>query len=323
MLDDPIGLETSNTVSQLASAPLSQQHLDNTQLAKEQLRGIWVPVVTPFKNGTLDVTALRNLTQQLVNSGVHGLVACSTTGEFGSLSTTEKLTIIEVLLEISNEETPVLIGLNGIETTDLIQQARMLERYNIFGFLMAPPPFVKPSQTGLIKHFNLIADSINKPIVLYNVPSRCGVSIELQTLKALSSHPQIIGLKESSGSLHNLIEAIAHTPLNVMCGDDSLVLSAMQYGATGAISAAAHIHTDAFVRIYELMNAGNLTAAKTLFKHYEKLIEMLFMETNPGPLKELLAHQKLIEPELRLPLTNVSNALRKDLIRTFEQLALD
>jgi 4-hydroxy-tetrahydrodipicolinate synthase len=323
MLAHPVVLETASAVSQPESASFPEPHLDLTKSAKERLRGIWVPVVTPFKDGILDVTALRNLTQQLVNSGVHGLVACSTTGEFGSLSFTEKLTIIEILLEISDEEIPVLVGLNGIETTGLIQQARMLERYDIFGFMLAPPPFVKPSQAGLIKHFKLIADSINKPIVLYNVPSRCGVTLELDSLKALACHPHIIGLKESSGSLPNLIQAIAHTPLNVMCGDDALTLSAMQYGATGAISAAAHIHTDVFISIYEFMNSGNLKAAKKQFQHYEKLIALLFRETNPAPLKALLAHQGLIEPELRLPLTNVSDALRKELVSTIEQLAID
>lgn len=320
MLDNLTVLETSNAILQRESA-LVHQCSDATQSARERLKGIWVPVVTPFKDGTLDLKALRHLTQQLINSGIHGLVACSTTGEFGSLSTTEKLTIIEVLLEIADEQTPVLIGLNGIATADLIQQARLLERYDIFGFLMPPPPFVRPSQAGLIRHFSLIADSINKPIVLYNVPSRSGVSIELETLKALSSHPRVIGLKESSGSLHHLVQAIAHTPLNVMCGDDTLILSAMQYGATGAISAAAHIHSDAFISLYDLMNTGNLAAANKVYKQYERLIELLFVETNPAPLKALLAHQRLIEAELRLPLTEVSDALKKDLIDAFEKLA--
>lgn len=319
MLDNPNFIETMSTISPLASATLSKPNY----LAKERLRGIWVPVVTPFKDDKIDFEALRRLTKRLIHSGVHGLVACSTTGEFGSLSLTEKLSITEILLEIADQQTPILVGLNGIETRDLIQQARLMERYDIFGFLIAPPPFVKPSQTGLIKHFNLIADSINKAIVLYNVPSRCGVSIALETLIALSSHPQIIGLKESSGNLDYLVKAIANTSLDVVCGDDALVINAMQFGATGAISAAAHIHTDAFIRIYELMSAGNLAAAKKKFEHYEKLIELLFIETNPAPLKALLAHQKLIEPELRLPLTNVSDALKKDLINTFKQLCLD
>jgi 4-hydroxy-tetrahydrodipicolinate synthase len=320
MLDNPGAFDPGSAIPQLASTSYPESHSDQAQSAKQRLKGIWVPVVTPFRNGTLDVKALRHLTQQLLNAGVHGLVACSTTGEFGCLSLTEKLTIIEILLEMADEQVPVLVGLNGIETADLIQQARMLERYQIFGFLIAPPPFVKPSQAGLIRHFTLIADSINKPIVLYNVPSRCGVSLELDTLKILASHPQIIGLKESSGRLPDLIKAIAHTPLSVMCGDDGLMLSAMQYGATGAISAAAHIRTDAFIRIYELMRAGNLAGAKQQLTNVEKLIELLFRETNPAPLKALLAHQGLIEHELRLPLTNVSDTLAKDLISVFEQL---
>ena len=317
MLDNLLAPEPHSARSNSYHEP----NLNKAQSAKERLRGIWVPVVTPFKDGTLDVNALRRLTQQLVSAGVHGLVACSTTGEFGSLSISEKLTIIEILLEIADEQVPVLVGLNGIETADLIQQARMLERYHVFGFLMAPPPFVKPSQAGLIRHFTLIADSINKPIVLYNVPSRCGVSLELKTLQALAIHPQIIGLKESSGSLPDLIKAIAHTPLSVMCGDDALMLSAMQYGATGAISAAAHIHADAFIRIYESMHAGNLADAKKRFKQYEKLIALLFRETNPAPIKALMAYLGMIEHELRLPLTNVSDVLAKDLVSAFEQLA--
>lgn len=321
MPDHPVMLEAISAVSQLATSSSRGPHVEAITSAKQRLRGIWVPVVTPFKDGSLDVTALRQLAQQLVNSGVHGLVACSTTGEFGSLTTTEKLTIIEVLLEITDRQIPVLMGLNGFGTADLIQQANMLQQYDIFGFLIAPPPFVKPSQTGLIRHFNLVADSVNKPIVLYNVPSRCGVALELDTLKALAGHPHIIGLKESSGSLHNLVQAIAHTPLNVMCGDDALLLSAMQYGASGAISAAAHIHTDVFVSIYELMHTGQLAAAKKRFKPYEQLIALLFSETNPAPLKALLAHQRLVEAELRLPLSNVSVALEKELVSTFEQLA--
>jgi len=144
-------------------------------LTKNQLKGIWVPVVTPFKNNELDLEALSKLTKSLVESNVHGLVACSTTGEFGSLSFIEQTKVIETVLNTANNKVPVLVGINGMGTHELIKHAQTLANLDISGFLIAPPPFVRPSQEGLIQHFNHLADATSKSVVLYNVPGRSGV----------------------------------------------------------------------------------------------------------------------------------------------------
>ncbi|MFD0928583.1 4-hydroxy-tetrahydrodipicolinate synthase [Methylophilus glucosoxydans] len=284
---------------------------------KTPLEGIWVPLVTPFKHGELDLDALKTLTQRMVNYGVHGLVVCSTTGEMGSLRLDEQLQIIRTVQQVTHKKMPILIGLLGTDTRALVHQAQLLDSLNPFGFLIAPPSFIRPSQEGLFAHFSALADAISSSIVLYNIPARAGVPIHLETVQRLANNPTFIGIKESSGNSETLYRTIKETNLRVMCGDDSLILDGLLHGAAGAISASAHIHTESFLRLYELAKQQKCREASQQFAHLETLIHLLFKEPNPAPVKTLLGHQGLIYPELRLPMTDVTPALKKELIQAF------
>ncbi len=284
------------------------------------LEGIWVPLVTPFKNGELDIDTLKKLTQHMINHGVHGLVVCSTTGEMGSLRLDEQVQVIRTVQQVTHQKTPILIGLLGTDTRALVHQAQLLDTLNPFGFLIAPPPFIRPSQAGLFAHFTALADAVSSNIVLYNIPGRAGVGLALETLQRLAENPTFIGIKESSGDVETLHRTIKESNLPVMCGDDSLIVDGLLHGATGAISASAHIHTEMFLNIYTLAKNKRHHDASEQFSKLEMLIRLLFQEPNPAPVKALLAYQGLISNELRLPLTAATPYLREQLIQTLHQL---
>lgn len=284
------------------------------------LEGIWIPLVTPFKNGELDLDALKQLTQRMINRGIHGLVVSSTTGEMGSLRLEEQLEVIRTVQQVTHQKTPILIGLLGTDTRALVNQAQLLDTLNPFGFLIAPPPFIRPSQAGLIAHFTALADSVSSNIVLYNIPGRAGVGLALETLQLLAENPTFIGIKESSGNIETLHRTIKESNLPVMCGDDSLILNGLLHGATGAISASAHIHTEMFLNLYALVKNNRHHEANAQFSKLETLIRLLFQEPNPAPVKALLAYQGLISNELRMPLTATTACLSEQLIQTLNQL---
>lgn len=287
---------------------------------KPPLEGIWLPLVTPFKNGELDLDALKKLTQRMINHDVHGLVVCSTTGEMGSLRLDEQLEVIRTVQQVTNQKTPILIGLLGTDTRALVHQAQLLDTLNPFGFLIAPPPFTRPSQAGLFAHFTALADAVSSNIVLYNIPGRAGVGLALETLQRLAENPTFIGIKESSGDVETLHRTIKESNLPVMCGDDSLIVDGLLHGASGAISASAHIHTEMFLDLYALVKHKRHHDACEHFSKLESLIHLLFQEPNPAPVKALLAYQGLISNELRLPLTAATPCLSEQLIQTLHQL---
>ncbi len=287
---------------------------------KPVLEGIWVPLVTPFKHGELDLEALKNLTQRMVNHGVHGLVVCSTTGEMGSLCLDEQLQVIQTVQQVTHQKTPLLIGLLGTDTRAMVHQAKLLDTLNPFGFLIAPPPFIRPSQAGLFAHCTALADAVSSNIVLYNIPGRAGVALALETLQRLAENPTFIGIKESSGDVETLHRTIKESNLPVMCGDDSLIVDGLLHGATGAIAASAHMHTEMFLNLYALAKHKRHHDASEQFSRLETLIRLLFQEPNPAPVKALLAYQGLISNELRLPLTTATPCLSEQLIQTLHQL---
>lgn len=305
-----------------ASEKIKDCHSETLENIKDKpvLEGIWVPMVTPFKHGELDLKALQNLTQRMVNHGVHGLVVCSTTGEMGSLCFDEQLQVIQTVQQVTHQKTPLLIGLLGTDTRAMVHQAKLLDALNPFGFLIAPPPFIRPSQAGLLAHFTALADAVSSNIVLYNIPGRAGVGLALETLQRLAENPTFIGIKESSGDVETFHRTIKESNLPVMCGDDILIVDGLLHGATGAISASAHIHTEIFLNLYALAKNKRHHDASEQFSKLETLIGLLFQEPNPAPVKALLAYQGLISNELRLPLTAATPYLSEQLIQTLHQL---
>lgn len=287
---------------------------------KFRYEGIWVPVITPFKNGQIDVAALKSLVASLVNSGVHGLVACGTTGEAAHLSEEEQETVLKTLLESVTPDYPVMVGISGSDTLTVTKKVARFNHYNIAGFLVSAPSYVKPSQVGILLHFQAIADAATHPIILYNIASRTGVNIELSTLITLSSDPRFVAIKESSSNIHQTVDCINQTQLQVLSGDDSLMLHTLCAGGIGAISAAAHIRPDLYVDIYNLVRSGNYEQAREIFNKLLPLIRLLFLEPNPGPLKAILASQGHIDESLRLPMTPVSAGYKEKLLIALAQI---
>ncbi|MDR7050346.1 4-hydroxy-tetrahydrodipicolinate synthase [Duganella sp. 3397] len=273
-------------------------------------RGIWVPLATPMDHGEIDLARLQTLADRLIAEGAHGLVVCGTTGEAPQLDLAEQSAVLSAVLETAHRRCPVLMGVGGSDTYAAAAKVREFDDTELAGYLVATPAYVRPSQEGLLRHFETIADATDRPIVLYNVPARTGVNLELATARTLAQHPQFAAIKEAGGSLQRMEELVRHTPLAMLCGDDALLFAALCAGGHGAISAAAHIRVDPFVQVYDLVHAGHLAEAMTLFDHLLPVIRLLFSEPNPAPLKAALAMQGLLRDELRLPMTPASSTCR-------------
>lgn len=276
-------------------------------------RGIWVPLVTPMADGDIDLARLQTLADGLIAQGAHGLVVCGTTGEAPQLDLAEQSAALSAVLETAHRRCPVLLGVGGSDTFAAACKVRTLDDAGLAGYLVSTPAYVRPSQEGLLRHFETIADATDRPIVLYNVPARTGVDLSLATARTLARRPQFAAIKEASGSLQRMEELARHTPLFLLCGDDALLFAALCGGGAGAISASAHIRVDLYVQLYDLVRAGRLAEAMTLFDHLLPVIRLLFSEPNPAPLKAALSMQGLLRDELRLPMTPASDTCRMQL----------
>jgi 4-hydroxy-tetrahydrodipicolinate synthase len=284
------------------------------------LHGIWVPLVTPMHHGEIDLSRLQNLADGLIAKGVHGLVACGTTGEAPQLDLAEQSAVLAAVLETARKRCPVLMGVGGSDTFAAASRVLQFDDTDLAGYLVSTPAYVRPSQEGLLRHFETIAESTERPIVLYNVPARTGVNLELATARRLAARPQFAAIKEAGGSLRQLTDLVRQTPLAVLCGDDALLFSALCNGGHGAISAAAHIRPDLYVRLYELVRAERLAEARDLFGKLLPMMQLLFSEPNPAPLKAALSMQGLMRDELRLPMTPAGTECRGRMAAALEAL---
>lgn len=286
----------------------------------KSIHGIWVPLVTPFRQGQVDLDAVQRLASNLVTKGIHGLVVCGTTGEACALDDSEQETLLDAVFAAVGRDCPVLMGLGGSDTRSVVEQARRYDEHDIAGFLVAAPAYVRPSQEGLLRHFEAIAQNTGHDIVLYNIPSRTGVNIELPTLQALARNPRFVAIKECGGDINQLVDVINETSLAVLGGDDALILPTLCLGGRGAIAASAHIRPDLFVALYDRMQSGDLAEARAIFQRLLPLIRTLFSEPNPGPVKAALARGGWVKDELRLPMTSVSATCRNRLAKIMESL---
>ena len=283
-------------------------------------KGIWVPLITPFKNNKVDLPALQNLSADLIRNGIHGLVVCGTTGEAMSLNEKEQRDVLIAVKEVAGTNYPVVMGINGQNTASVVDKVSSLNHFDLAGFLISVPYYVKPSQKGILMHFHQIASASAHPIILYNNPARTGVNMEVSTVAALAQDSRIIGIKESNPDIAQLQNIVKYTKLKIFAGDDSLLLQTMNTGGIGAISAAAHIRPNLYVKIYNLVVAGKHAEACMLFNTLLPLIQLLFMQPNPAPVKALLAHQGRIAEELRLPMTAVTEGHKTKLIKALQRL---
>ena len=281
-----------------------------------KLQGTGVALVTPFdKNGAVDYEALKKLVNYQIQGGTDFLVVQGTTGETATLSTTEKEKVLNVVVETNAKKLPVVLGLAGNSTQDLVAQYKQVDTAKIDAFLCASPYYNKPSQSGIIAHFTAIADVAKKPIILYNVPGRTASNMLSDTTLKLSEHENIIAVKEASGNLEQVMEIIASAKddFAVLSGDDALTLPMIASGAKGVISVVANAFPKLFSAMVNNSLQNNFEQARE--SHYQllKVTQLFFAEGNPAGVKASLACQGLLENTLRLPLTEVSEALAKEI----------
>ncbi len=265
--------------------------------------GIWIPLITPRRDDVVDHAALTRLVRHYLDAGVHGFVVCGTTGEPATLSAHERLQVLDCVLAAADTRAPVVMGISGNDTKSVVAAVQALAARPIAGVMLTAPYYTRPSQAGLHAHFSAVAASTDLPILLYNIPYRTGVCIDVDTVQRLSELPNVVAIKDSGGDLDRMMDLIRNTGMQVLCGEDHLIFPSLCLGAHGAIAAAAHLHPRRFVELYAAVGAGNLRAARALSYRLLPLVRALFCEPNPGPIKAALAAQGWISEELRLPMT--------------------
>ena len=280
-----------------------------------QFTGCGTALVTPFQlDFSLDEAALRKLVQRQLNAGVDFLVPCGTTGENPTLTRREHLRVVEITLEESAGKIPVLAGAGGYNTQEVAELARELESLGANGLLSVTPYYNKPTQEGLYQHYREIARSTRLPIVLYNVPGRCGTNLEPSTVKRLAAIENIVGIKEASGNISQM-SALANAVPNeftILSGDDAITLPLFALGGRGVISVAANEIPAEMAQLCRHGLRGEFDQARTIHRKYLPLMEINFVESNPIPVKAALALMGLLEPVWRLPMVppRVENRMR-------------
>ncbi|KFK94717.1 MULTISPECIES: 4-hydroxy-tetrahydrodipicolinate synthase [unclassified Serratia (in: enterobacteria)] len=281
--------------------------------------GIWVALVTPFKDNSIDLPALKKLAQHLIASGVSGLVVCGTTGEAAALSKEEQLTVLDAVLDVVPSY-QVVMGLSGNNLLDTLQMQQAIQQRDIAGVLIPAPYYIRPSQAGLIEYFTHLADASRVPVILYNVPYRTGVACELETLRQLAGHPQIKAIKDCGGNPDATMALIHDGEIDVLTGEDNLILSTLCLGGSGAICASAHICPERFVRLVKQVAQGDLAAARRNFYALLPMIQQMFSFPSPAPVKAALALQGWICNELRSPMQTAPLRLQQQIASILQQL---
>jgi 4-hydroxy-tetrahydrodipicolinate synthase len=290
-----------------------------------RLRGSIVPLVTPFHEGRLDEDALRRLVEFQIRHGSHGISVLGTTGEPTSLTPDERERVMALAVEAAGGRVPVLVGTGSNNHDESLRYTRLAERLGADALLLIVPYYNKPSQRGLYEHFRRAVAATRLPVVLYNIPGRSAVNLEPETIAQLhAACANIVGVKEANPSLDQVSRVLAR------CGRDFLVYSGIEtlcfpmlaLGGAGHVSATANVAPERVARLYDLCAAGRWDEARDL--HYEllELNEVLFLETNPGPVKAALGMMGLIDPEVRLPLAPVSEATAERVRAALDRLGL-
>lgn len=267
--------------------------------------GTGTALVTPFRmDGTLDEGTLRRLIQRQIDGGVDFLVPCGTTGESPTLTHEEHVRVVEITVGLAKGKVPVLAGAGGYNTAEVIAMARELAELGADGFLSVTPYYNRPTQEGLFQHYRAIAEAVPLPIILYSVQGRTGVNIEPATVKRLSQIENIVGIKEASGNVSQMAAILNAVPEEfiVLSGDDAITLPVISLGGRGVISVVSNEIPAEMSRLTRAALQGDFRTAREIHRRYHPLMEINFVESNPGPVKAAMAEMGLLEPVWRLPL---------------------
>ncbi|MGJ4884234.1 MULTISPECIES: 4-hydroxy-tetrahydrodipicolinate synthase [unclassified Bradyrhizobium] len=290
-----------------------------------RLQGLWLPLITPFRDGALDEPSLRSLVRHYAAKRIDGLVLGATSGEGLALSWDERARLISVVrdeLDTTGRSLPICLGVGGVATAEVIEALDRTASWPIDFYLISSPPYVRPSQRGLLAHFTALADRTAHPIVLYNIPYRSAVGLDNETLLQLAEHPAIAGLKDCCANRTQTRDLITRrrAGFHILTGEDAQSFDALQAGADGAILLSAHLETETFVAILQHVKAGRHDAAAACWAQVEHLTRLLFTEPSPAPAKYWLARTGVIaSPEVRLPMVEVGDDLAARLDQQIER----
>jgi 4-hydroxy-tetrahydrodipicolinate synthase len=288
-------------------------------------RGTCTALVTPMQaDGAVDHEALQRLVDMQIAGGVEGLLPCGTTGEAATLTNEEHLSVIDSVIAFADGRSAILAGIGGNDTRNVITLGTQSADAGADGVLAVAPYYNKPTQAGMLAHFTAVADAVALPLVLYNVPGRTSSNIEPDTVLQLAEHPNIVGIKEASGSLGQAMAILRHRPegFRVLSGEDDLTLAMICMGADGVVSVVSNEVPQLMGDMVRHALAGRFDEARSLHYRLLSLMQVNFIETNPTPAKAALAMMGLIEENYRLPLVPLAAQSRDVLAGVLRDLSL-
>lgn len=287
-------------------------------------KGAGVALVTPFCEGQVDYTRLAGLLDWQLSSGIDSIVSCGTTGEASTLNDEEHINTVKFTVDTVKKKVPVIAGAGSNDTAHAVYMAQAMKYAGADGILAVTPYYNKCTQKGLIKHYEKIADSVDIPLILYSVPSRTGVNISPSAVRELSQHPHICGIKEASGNMSQVVEIARYVSddFALYSGNDDMIVPLLSVGGTGAISTVANIMPAETSQMIHKYLQGNTKEAMKMQLDMKPLIDSLFIEVNPVPVKAALSMMDKIKPEYRLPLCEAENLSLYDIMNQLKHYEL-
>jgi len=276
-------------------------------------KGSLVALITPFRNGAVDEKAFRSLVEWHIAEGTHGLVPCGTTGESPTLSHDEHKRVVEICVETAAGRVPVIAGTGSNSTAEAIELTRHAKKAGADGALIVTPYYNKPTQAGLYAHYKAIAEAVDLPIIVYNIPPRCVIDISVETMARIAKLPNVVGVKEATGDVTRFTKhrnAIGPDFIQ-LSGDDGLALGQMAHGGHGCISVTANVAPRQLAGFQTACLAGDFTKAREVHERLAPLHEALFIEASPGPVKFAASLLGKCTPDTRLPLIEIADATKQ------------
>ena len=287
-------------------------------------KGVITALITPLRDGKVDEAAFTQLLERQIAAGIHGVVPMGTTGESASLSLDEHKRVVELCVQVAAGRTRVIAGAGSSATDKAIELARFAKTVGADGALIVTPYYNRPSQAGLAQHFEAIAEAVQLPVLLYNVPGRTGVDMANETVARLAAHPNIVGIKDATGDLGRVswMRANISGQFDLISGDDPSYLGYHAQGGVGVISVTSNVAPEAMVALHEAAAAGDYATARDWQDRLIGLHKALFLDNSPAPTKYALSRLQLCSEEIRLPLSLTSDAVKPAIDRAMTDAGL-
>jgi len=287
------------------------------------LAGVYTAMVTPFQSdGSIDEGALRALVDAQIDGGVQGLVPMGTTGESPTVTHEENIRVIEVVADQAAGRTSIIAGTGSNSTAEAVRMTRLAKDVGATGTLQVTPYYNKPTQEGLYRHFMTVAEATDLPMVVYNIPGRTARNVENETMLRLATHPNIVAVKEASGSMAQVMDIVSARPegFSVLSGDDNLTLPLMSLGGEGVVSVASNIAPRLMVELVKAARADDFVAARAMHYRLLPLFKAVFLQTNPIPIKYALAAKGIVTEAYRLPLVPLDETDKRTVDAILDQV---